>query len=93
MNTGRIKKNTNPLYVVKKNGVDVEEVNGLLELILKKTGFDKMIPLLENMVQMILAQVNSYALFIEVKKMLDQVFEKIIEIIFQIQQMSVAKKH
>jgi hypothetical protein len=93
MNAGKIKKNTNPLYVVRKNGVDVEEANGLLELILKKTGLDKMIPLLENLMQIFLSQVNSYALFIEVKKILDQIFEKIIEIIFQIQQMTVTKKH
>lgn len=93
MNAGRIKKNTNPLYVVRKNGVDVEEAHGLLELILKKTGLDKVLPELENFVQIILSQVNSYALFIEVKKMLDQVFDKIIEVIFRIQQMSMTKKH
>ena len=81
------KKSTNPLYVVRKNGVDVEEASGLLELILKKTGLDKMIPMLETLVQILLSQVESYAVFIEVKKMLDMVFNKVIEIIFQIQQM------
>ena len=82
------KKSSNPLYVVRKNGVDVEEANGLLELILKKTGIDKMIPFIESFVQILLAQVESYALFIEVKKVLDQLFEKIIELIFQVQQMT-----
>lgn len=86
------KKSTNPLYVVRKNGVDVEEASGLLELILKKTGLDKMIPMLETLVQILLSQVESYAVFIEVKKMLDMVFNKVIEIIFQIQQMTAKKK-
>ena len=86
------KKSTNPLYVVRKNGVDVEEASGLLELILKKTGLDKMIPMLETLVQILLSQVESYAVFIEVKKMLDIVFNKVIEIIFQIQQMTAKKK-
>lgn len=91
MNTGH-KKNTNPLYVVRKNGVDVEEASGILELILKKTGLDKMVPMLETLMQILLSQVQSYAVFIEVKKMFDQLFEKVIEIIFQIQQMTAQKK-
>ncbi len=82
----------NPLYVVRKNGVDVEEASGLLELILKKSGLDKIIPLLESFMQMILLEVQTYAVFIEVKKILDQIFEKVIEIIFQIQQMTAKKK-
>lgn len=86
------KKSTNPLYVVRNNGVDVEEANGILELILKKTGLDKMMPILETFMQMILAQVQTYAVFIEVKKMFDKVFEKVIELIFQIQQMTQKKK-
>ncbi len=91
MSTSRAKKNTNPLYVVRNNGVDVEAANGILELILKKTGIDKMIPFLETFMQIILSQVQSYAVFIEVKKMFDKVFEKVIEIIFQIQQMTAKK--
>lgn len=86
------RKSTNPLYVVRNNGVDVESVNGILDLILKKTGLDKMVPILESFMQIILSQVQSYAVFIEVKKMFDQVFNKVIEIIFQIQQMTAKKK-
>ncbi|MBC7537538.1 MAG: hypothetical protein H7281_01855 [Bacteriovorax sp.] len=92
MSTSKNKKSTNPLYVVRKNGVDVEEASGILELILKKTGLDKMIPILESFVQILLAQVESYAMFIETKKIIDQVFNKVIEIIFQIQQMTQKKK-
>ena len=86
------KKSSNPLYVVRKNGVDVEEANGILELILKKTGLDKLIPMLETFMNILLSQVENYAIFIEVKKILDQVFNKVIEIIFQIQQMTAKKK-
>lgn len=90
MSTSR--KSINPLYVVRNNGVDVEAANGILELILKKTGLDKALPILESMLQMLLSQVESYAVFIEVKKMFDKIFEKVIEIIFQIQQMTAQKK-
>lgn len=90
--SNRTQKSINPLYVVKKNGVDVEEANGLLELILKKTGLDKMVPMLDAFFQILLSEVQSYAVFIEVKKMFDLVFNKIIEIIFQIQQMTAKKK-
>jgi hypothetical protein len=92
MSTSKNKKSTNPLYVVRNNGVDVEEASGIFELILKKTGLDKMIPILESFVQILLSQVESYAVFIEVKKILDQVFNKVIEVIFQIQQMTQKKK-
>jgi hypothetical protein len=92
MSTSNPKKSTNPLYVVRSNGVDVEEANGILELILKKTGLDKMIPVLESFMQIILSQVQTYAVFIEVKKMFDKVFEKVIELLFQIQQMTAKKK-
>ena len=84
-------KTTNPLYVVRNNGVDVESANGILELILKKTGFDKMIPILESLYQTLLAEVQTYAVFIEVKKILDQIFNKVIEVLFQIQQLTAKK--
>ena len=86
------KKSSNPLYVVRKNGVDVEEASGILELILKKTGLDKLIPMMETFMHILLSQVENYAIFMEVKKILDQIFNKVIEIIFQIQQMTAKKK-
>lgn len=72
--------------------MDVEEASGILELILKKTGLDKIVPMLETFMQILFSQVQSYAVFIEVKKMFDKLFEKVIEIIFQIQQMTQVKK-
>lgn len=86
------KKNLNPLYVVKNNGVDVEAVNSLLDLFLKKTGIDQIIPILENIMSILLSQVNSYPMFMEVKKMFDALFEKVIELMFQAQQLMQKKK-
>lgn len=80
-------KSTNPLYVVRKNGVDVEQASGLLDLFLKKTGIDKVLPILESIMAMLLSQVQSYAMFMEVKKFMDSIFEKVIELIFQAQQL------
>lgn len=89
------KKSSNPLYVVKNNGVDVEAANGLIDLILKKTGIDQLIPILENIMAILLSQVNSYPMFMEVKKVFDAIFEKAIELMFQAQQMinSMQKKN
>lgn len=85
------KMSANPLYVVRNNGVDVEKANGLLDLLLKKTGIDKLLPILESLMAILLSQVQSYPVFIEVKKLLDKIFEKIIEILFQIQQLTAKK--
>lgn len=86
------KKSSNPLYVVSKNGVDVEAANGIIDLILKKTGLDQLIPILENIMAILLSQVNSYPMFIEVKKVFDAIFEKAIELMFQAQQLMQKKK-
>lgn len=89
------KKSSNPLYVVRNNGVDVEAANSIIDLILKKTGIDQMIPILENIMAILLSQVNSYPMFMEVKKIFDAIFEKAIEIMFQAQQIinSMQKKN
>ena len=86
------KKSSNPLYVVRNNGVDVEAANSILDLILKKTGLDQLIPILENILQILLSQVTSYPMFLEVKKIYDAIFEKVIELIFQVQQMTSKSK-
>ncbi len=83
---------TNPLYVVRKNGVDVEQASGLIDLILKKTGIDKIMPILENIFAILLSQVQSYAMFIEVKKIMDAILERVVVLIFNAQQMMSKKK-
>ena len=89
------KKSSNPLYVVSNNGVDVEAASSIIDLILKKTGIDQMIPFLENIMSILLSQVNSYPMFLEVKKIFDAIFEKAIEMMFQAQQLinSLQKKN
>lgn len=86
------KTSSNPLYVVSNNGVDVEAANGILDLLLKKTGLDQLIPILENVLAILLSQVTSYPMFMEIKKMFDSLFEKAIELMFQVQQMMQKKK-
>lgn len=92
MDTSNKNKAKNPLYVVRNNGVDVESASGLIDMLLKKTGIDTILPVLESVLEMILSQVQTYPVFIEVKKMFDKLFEKMIEIIFQIQQMTSKSK-
>jgi hypothetical protein len=92
MDTFNKSKSKNPLYVVRNNGVDVESASGLIDMLLKKTGIDSILPVLESILEMILSQVQTYPVFIEVKKMFDKLFEKMIELIFQIQQMTSKSK-
>ena len=92
MDTSNKSKSKIPLYVVRNNGVDVESASGLIDMLLKKTGIDSILPVLESILEMILSQVQTYPVFIEVKKMFDKLFEKMIELIFQIQQMTSKSK-
>ena len=91
-NENNSKKSSNPLYVVRNNGVDVEAANGFIDLLLKKTGIDQIIPVLENLLAILLSQVNSYPMFMEIKKMYDRLFEKMIELMFHLQTLMNSKK-
>lgn len=51
-------KTKNPLYVVK--GKDVEEANGILDMIVKKLNLQPLIDLLNFLFKMLLEQVDSY---------------------------------
>lgn len=70
-------KKKNPLYVVTNNGVDVEEVKSRAEMLLKKLKLDALIPVIEAILQTLLAQVQSYAIFKFVKEFLDKVVQGI----------------
>lgn len=85
-------KNINPLYVVNKNKIDVETAENFIELILKKMGLGPFCLILKNIIDSLLSQVTSYPMFLAVKKICDEIFERIIEIIFQIQQYTQKKK-
>jgi hypothetical protein len=74
-------KKTNPLYVVSKNGKDVESVKNFLQLFLKKTGLDQVMIVLQTIIDMLLAQVQTYAVFIEVKKVIDNLLTSVLAIL------------
>jgi hypothetical protein len=74
-------KKINPLYVISKNGKDVESVANLLELFLKKTGLDQVFLILESLIAELLAQVTSYPVFIEVRKVIDNLLAAVLAII------------
>lgn len=81
----------NPLYVVNKNGVDVEQAKNYFDLILKKMGLDFVSKMFNELMTIILSEVKSYAIFLEVKKFLDQFLEKFVEMLFQLQQLTAKK--
>lgn len=68
-------KNKNPLYVVK--GKDVLEANSLFDLVVKKFNLGPMIRILQNIFQILLEQVENFAMFKVVKGFIDQIAEQI----------------
>lgn len=85
-------KSKNPLYVVKSNGVDVEEAVNYLDLLLKKLNLDALVPIVQALVDTLFQEVKSYPMFLEVKKIFDQIFDTLITMLFEIQQKLTAKK-
>lgn len=65
-------KKKNPLFVVTNNGQDVEEASGLFDAFIKKFGLAPVLEFLENIFQMILAQVSSYPMLVAFQKFLDE---------------------
>ncbi len=92
------KKAKNPLYVIKNNGVDVESAQNFFELLLKKFNLEPtlnfintvIMPTLQDYFQKLtvelFSKVDSYPMLIEVKKIYDFFLEKVITLIFEIQQ-------
>ncbi len=73
------KKNTNPLYVVTNNGQDVEPVSNLLDAFITKYGLRPAVDMFNVLLDLLLAQVKSFALFIVVKEFIDSLIEKMSE--------------
>ena len=73
--TKRKKKSSNPLYVVSKDGKEVEEASNYLELIFKKLGLDFIYSFLTEYIKGLLELVNSYPMLVEIQKMIDQVVD------------------
>ncbi len=71
------KKTSNPLYVVKNNGKDVEAAKGIFELILKKLNLEPAFEFLSLYLKALLEQVNNYAALQFVNAYLKYFFEQI----------------
>lgn len=71
-------KTKNPLYVVK--GKEVQEASSMLDLIIKKFNLEPLMTVLKNIFNLLLEQVENYAMFLVVKNFLDQIFQKVIEL-------------
>lgn len=68
-------KNKNPLYVVK--GKDVEEANSMIDLVIKKFNLEPLITVMKNILNLLLAQVETFAWYQAVKKFFDEMMSKI----------------
>ncbi len=66
------KKSKNPLFVVTNKGKDVEEAQGLFDAWIKRLGLTEAVETLKQILQTLLAQVQSYAMFLAVKELLDK---------------------
>lgn len=69
-----MKKNKNPLYVVK--GKDVEEAASLFDLVIKKFNLAPAITVLRNIFFLLLEQVENFAVYQAVKNFIDEVIQK-----------------
>ncbi|WP_372653405.1 hypothetical protein [Halobacteriovorax sp.] len=78
-------KVNNPLYHVSKDGKDVESVNNVLELLVKKLGLDPIVEFLESMFIYLSEQVQTYSMFISVKEMIDELIEYLFKIFEKVQ--------
>ncbi len=66
------KKSKNPLYVVTNNGAQVEQAKDLLDLLIKKFNLAPVIEILKVFLKMLSENVKSYAMFVEVKNLIDK---------------------
>lgn len=66
-------KKDNPLYVVTNNGKDVEEAKGPCDMIIKRLGLEPAIKVLSSLLDLLFAQIKSYAAFVAVKEFIDKI--------------------
>ena len=78
-------KPKNPLYHISKDGKDVESVSNFFELLVKKFGLDPVITFLESMFEFMIDHVQTYAVFITLKEMMDELIEKLFKVIEKVQ--------
>jgi hypothetical protein len=71
-------KNKNPLYVVK--GKNVEEAQGLIDLLIKKLDLEPVIKFITQMLQILVEQVKTYPAFITIKSLIDKWMAQVLPI-------------
>lgn len=71
-------KNKNPLYVVK--GKEVEEASSVIDLVLKKFNLVPMVKILQNILNLLLENIQNFAMFSAVKNFLDEIIEKLMSL-------------
>ena len=65
-------KKKNPLYIVTNDGKDVESADNHIEALFKKAGLDFIYKFIMEYFKALLETVNSYPMFLEVKKFIDK---------------------
>jgi hypothetical protein len=89
------KTSNNPLYVVTNKGKDVEEATGVLNALLKRLGLEDAVAIIGQLIKSMLEQVQSYAFFVEAKRILDQLvalLENILKMVDPVLAFSVLKR-
>ena len=71
-------KTKNPLYVVK--GKDVQEASSVIDLVIKKFNLEPVIKILNNIFQMLLDQVKTFAMYKAVKQYIDDMVEAMLSL-------------
>lgn len=80
----RKKKTANPLYAVTDKGTTIEEASSLMDYVIKKFGLKPYLEMLENLLMILLNQVKTYAIFLALKKMIDEMIEKLVQLLNQV---------
>ncbi len=74
-------KNKNPLYVVK--GQNVEQAKNLFDMLLKRFDLEPLVKMLQQLLELLLSQVQTYPVFVLVKNVIDQWLAQIIPLLQQ----------
>lgn len=82
-------KSKNPLYVVK--GKQVEAAANWFDLFVKKFELEPVVAFLQQMINMLLAQVQTYPLFLVAKSLIDQLLVKLMPLLQILSGLTAAK--
>lgn len=88
-------KKTNPLFVVTNNGQDVEEAAGMFDALVKKLGLEPVLEIFQQILEMLLSQVQTYAAFEMAKQFVDEFvdqLEKVLKMVDPVLAFSLLKR-